>query len=217
MVRAPSPAATPGAGRDRSGRSGVDRPPDAQFKQVVQPHLGWLYGLACRLVGDGRAEDLVQDCLVRAFRSFDQLRDHEAAPAWLRQILVNLARDALRRDARTIDELPTDDIGEAYSLYRRIADEDPLPYSDSVHLDFLSCFSVPDVWAVLDRLPAHYRTPLVLVHMYGVPTREVVAALDLPRGTVLSQLHRGRKRFEQELWAYAEEHDLLRETEGATT
>lgn len=185
------------------------------FREVVRPHLGWLFGLACRLVGPERGEDAVQDCLVKAYRSFDQLRDPEAAAGWLRQILVNQIRDDARRAARQADEVPVDPVEDDYSLYRKIADEDPLPYSDSLHLDFLAGFTVPDVWAVLDRLPAHYRTPLVLVHMYGVPTREVAAALDLPQGTVLSQLHRGRKRFERELWAYADEHDLLTDREEA--
>lgn len=186
----------------------------SQFREVVSPHLPSLYGLACRLVGD-RAEDVVQDCLVRAYRRFDQLNDTEAAGGWLRQILINLVRDEARKAAREAEEVPVESVDESYSLYRRIADEDPLPYSDSLHLDFLSCFTVPDVWAVLDRLPPHYRTPLVLVHMYGVPTKEVIKALDLPEGTVLSQLHRGRKLFERELWDYAVEHDLLTEREGA--
>lgn len=180
-----------------------------RFRELVGPHLPWLYGLACRLTGDERAEDVVQECLVKAFRSFDQLEDEEAIGGWLRQILLNQIRDTVRHEARRADEVPVDHLDEGTSLYRRIADEDPLPYSDTLHLDFLSCLSVPDVWAVLDRLPAHYRTPLVLVHMYGVPAREVVKALDLPEGTVLSQLHRGRKLFEQELWDYAVDHDLL--------
>lgn len=185
-----------------------------RFREVVRPHLPWLYGLACRLSGRD-AEDLVQDCLVRAYRSFDQLRDEAAAAAWLRQILVNLVRDAARRESRQADEILVDEVDESYSLYRKLVDEDPLPYSDSLHLDFLACFTVEDVWAVLDRLPPHYRTPLVLVHMYGVPTREAARALDLPKGTLLSQLHRGRKRFEQELWEYAVANDLLSDREGA--
>jgi RNA polymerase sigma-70 factor, ECF subfamily len=185
---------------DRSG---------SRFKEVVRPHLPWLYGLACRLSGNDRAEDLVQECLVKAFRSFEQLRDVDAVASWLRQIMVNQVRDTLRQDTRHADEVPVDHLDEGSSLYRRIADEDPLPYSDTLHLDFLSCISVPDVWAVLDRLPRHYRTPLVLVHMYGVPAREAAKALELPEGTLLSQLHRGRKRFEQELWDYAMQHDLL--------
>lgn len=53
------------------------------------------------------------------------------------------------------------------SLYRTIAAEDPLPYSDSLYLDFLSTFTVEDVWAVLDRLKTISRVPLVLVYMEG--------------------------------------------------
>ena len=187
-----------------------------EFREVVRPHLPRLYGLACRLVGD-RAEDAVQDCLIKAYRNFDQLRDREAVGGWLRTILLNLVRDAARSEERAAEEIPVEQVDESYSLYRKIADEDPLPYSDTLHLDFLSCFSIPDVWAVLDELPPHYRTPLVLVHMYGVPTAEVAQALDIPQGTLLSQLHRGRKRFEQALWEYAEENDLLRETEEAVS
>ena len=187
----------------------------AEFKEAVGPHLPSLYGLACQLVGD-RAEDAVQETLVKAFRKYGQLEEPEAIGSWLRTILLNHVRDTVRRDERHLDEVPTEQVEESRSLYRRIADEDPLPYSDSVHLDFLSCFSVPDVWAVLDELPDHYRTPLVLVHMYGVPTREAAKALDVPINTLLSQLHRGRKRFEKALWDYAEANDLLREREGAT-
>ncbi|TVR37030.1 MAG: sigma-70 family RNA polymerase sigma factor [Nitriliruptor sp.] len=187
----------------------------AAFKEVVGPHLPALYGLACQLVGD-RAEDAVQEALVKAFRKCEQLEEPEAIGSWLRTILLNHVRDTVRRDERHLEEIPVEQVDDTRTLYRRIADEDPLPYSDTLHLDFLSCFSVPDVWAVLDELPDRYRTPLVLVHMYGVPTREAAKALDVPINTLLSQLHRGRKRFEQALWDYAEANDLLREREGAT-
>lgn len=182
------------------------------FTALVRPELPWLYSLARRLSGPGRAEDLVQDCLLRAYRGFDRLRDPAAAPAWLRQILLNCLRDRWRRDWRRPDEISLDGGADddGYSLYRVLAEEDPLPYSDSLHLDFLASFTTEDVWAVLDRLPDHYRIPLVLVHMEGYRTREVADALDVPQGTLLSRLHRGRQRFERELWDYAEEHELLR-------
>jgi RNA polymerase sigma-70 factor, ECF subfamily len=193
------------------GRAAVgSQPTPTAFKELVRPHLPRLYGLARHLVGDD-GEDAVQECLIKAYRSFGQLRDPEAVGGWLRQILLNHVRDRARHAARRADETPVEHVDDSYSLYRKLAEEDPLPYSDSLHLDFLSCVSVPDVWAVLDRLPAHYRTPLVLVHMYQVPTREVAAALDVPQNTLLSHLHRGRKLFERELWDYAVEHDLLRE------
>ena len=141
-----------------------------------------------------------------------ELRDVEAAPAWFRQILVNCSRDLHRKRSRRVDEVPLDDTGD-YTLYRKIADEDPLPYSDSVHLDFLHSFCEEDVWHVLDRLQPMYRVPLVLVHMEGLTTKDVSRMLGVPQNTVLSWLHRGRKSFENEMWNYAEEHELLREEE----
>lgn len=185
-----------------------------EFGQVARPHLPWLYSLARRMVGDAdAAEDLVQKALVKAFRGYANLRDLEALPAWLKQILLNCCRDHLRSEARAPDEESIDDL-EGYSLYRTLAVEDPLPYSDSLHLDFLSSFGIEDVWAVLARLEPLYRIPLVLVHMEGYSTKETAALLEVPLGTLLSRLHRGRKRFERELWDYAEERDLLRAAQG---
>ncbi len=190
----------------------MDRP---SFGEAARPHLPWMYSLARRLVGDGdAAEDLVQRCLEKAFRAYPELRDAEAMPAWLKRILVNCCRDHLRSEGRRPQESPIDDL-EGYSLYRTLAVEDPLPYSDSLHLDFLESFTIDDVHAVLARLSPLYRVPLVLVHMEGYATAEVARLLDVPIGTLLSRLHRGRKGFERELWEYAEERELLRGMEGS--
>ena len=62
---------------------------------------------------------------------------------------------------------------------------------------------------MLARLPDRYRIPLVLVYVDDFATKEVARLLGEPLGTVLSQLHRGRKLFEREMWSYAEEHGLL--------
>ncbi|MGH8945114.1 MAG: RNA polymerase sigma factor [Acidimicrobiia bacterium] len=188
---------------------------DISFVQIAREQLPWLYSLARRIAAH-QAEDVVQDCLMKAYLSFDSLRDPVAAPAWFRQILINCARDLHRKGLRRVDESPIDEIPD-YTLYRRIADEDPLPYSDSVHLDFLHSFSEEDVWNVLDRLEPKQRIPLVLVHMEGLSVKEVSRMLGVPLNTVLSWLHRGRKRFEMEMWDYADEKDLLRQRqpEGA--
>jgi RNA polymerase sigma-70 factor (ECF subfamily) len=101
------------------------------------------------------------------------------------------------------------DTVDEFSLYRKIAYEDPFPYSDSLHLDFLAEFGPDDVRAVLLGLPELYRIPMVLVYMDGFLAREVADMLDVPLGTVLARLHRGRKLFERQMWDYAEQTGLL--------
>ena len=154
------------------------------FQRLASAELPALYWLARRLVRDG-AEDLVQEALLRAYRSYGTLRQDTAAGPWLKRILVNVFRDQLRRQARLPEELPVDQV-EDFSLYQTLIEQDPLL-----------------------RLPEIYRAPLVLRYMDGFATKEIARLLDVPLGTVLARLHRGRKRFEQELWAYAQETGLL--------
>jgi RNA polymerase sigma-70 factor, ECF subfamily len=182
---------------------------DRSFREVAREQLPRLLSLARRLVGTDDAEDAVQDCLLKAFQRFDQLQDVRAAPSWLTSILVNCCRDRGRSDARRPVEIDVESI-EDFSLYRRVADEDPFPYSDSLHLDFLAEFDKDDVRAVLMRLPELYRIPLVVVYMDGYRARELAEMLGVPLGTVLARLHRGRKLFEKQMWEYAEEAGLLR-------
>ena len=183
-----------------------------QFQELVRSELPGLYSLAARLTGDD-PEDLVQECLLRAYRSFGSLRERHAAGKWLRSILVNAWKDRLRKRSRSPREVGFEDVDD-FSLYRKIAEEDPLPYSDSLHLDFLGAFSEEDVREVLLRLPLHYRAPLVLRYMEGFATKEIARMLDAPLGTILARLHRGRKLFEKQMWDYAVDRGLLT-TEGA--
>jgi len=177
------------------------------FEAMATEAIPGLYALARRLTDRG-AEDLVQECLLRAYRAYATLEEEAAGPAWLRRILVNAFRDRLRKEARSVDEVAVEDV-EGFSLYRTLAEEDPFPYSDTLHLDFLHAFGREDVRAVLLRLPVRYRAPLVLRYMEGFSTKEIARLLDEPIGTVLAQLHRGRKLFERELWDYANEAGLL--------
>jgi RNA polymerase sigma-70 factor (ECF subfamily) len=188
--------------RDSSNRAARER-----FRVLAESQLPRLYTIARRLVGD-EAEDAVQDALLKAYRAFDRLEHPGAGPAWLRRILVNVCRDRGRAKARAPEEVSFEAV-EEFSLYRRIADEDPFPYSDSLHLDFLEQFGAEDVREVLRRLPDLYRTPMLLVYVDGFATKEVAVMLSAPLGTVLARLHRGRKLFERELWAYAKTNGLL--------
>jgi RNA polymerase sigma-70 factor (ECF subfamily) len=179
-----------------------------RFRAMASTHLGRLYSTARRLVGDD-AEDAVQETLLKAYQRLDQLQDEEAAGAWLTTILVNSCRDRGRARARQPEEVNIDHVDE-FSLYRKIAREDPFPYSDSLHLDFLQRFGKEDVTAVLLSIPEIYRVPLVLVHMEGYATKEVARIVKAPLGTVLARLHRGRKLFEKKMWDYADENGLLK-------
>jgi RNA polymerase sigma-70 factor, ECF subfamily len=204
--------------RNKSNRASVLQEADAgpsaresgtkeRFRLLAEEQLPRLYAIARRLVGD-EAEDAVQDALLKAYRAFDQLQHASAGPTWLASIVVNVCRDRGRARARAPAEVSIESVGE-FSLYRKIAAEDPFPYSDSLHLDFLDQFGAEDVRAVLERLPDRYRVPLVLVYVDGFATKEVARVLGTPLGTVLAQLHRGRKLFERQLWDYAEEKGLL--------
>ena len=178
-----------------------------RFQQLARGELAGLYALAARLTHDD-PEDLVQECLLHAYRSFSSLKESQAAGKWLRTILLNVWKDRLRKRGRSPHEVAFEDV-EDFSLYRKIADEDPLPYSDSLHLDFLGAFSEEDVRAVLMRLPMHYRAPLVLRYMEGYATKEIARMLNTPLGTILARLHRGRKLFEKQMWEYATSQGLL--------
>jgi RNA polymerase sigma-70 factor, ECF subfamily len=179
-----------------------------RFRMLARQQLPKLYSIARRLVGT-EAEDAVQDCLLKAFQGFHQLHEAAAGPAWLTRILINCCRDRGRIVARSVQQVELDEV-EQFSLFRKIAYEDPFPYSDSLHLDFLDEFGPEDVRAVVMQLPMLYRIPVVLVYMDGYLAREVATMLEIPLGTVLARLHRGRKLFEKQLWDYADANGLLR-------
>ncbi|MGQ0848119.1 MAG: sigma-70 family RNA polymerase sigma factor [Actinomycetota bacterium] len=177
------------------------------FQHLAIREIPALYSLARRLVRDN-AEDLVQETLLNGYRSFGTLKEAAAGGRWLKSIMVNLFRDQLRKRVRSVEEFPVEEI-EEFSLYRALIEDDPFPYSDALHLDFLQVFAREDVREVLLHLPEIYRAALVLRYMDGFATKEIARMLKVPMGTVLARLHRARKLFEIELWIYAEEAGLL--------
>jgi RNA polymerase sigma-70 factor (ECF subfamily) len=184
--------------------------PAAIFEAATLPHLKPLYRLALRLTGNATAaEDLVQETYLRALQSFRALRDHGRVRPWLFQILSRLVIDRHRAAAR---EVPLDDPEglDRFSLYDRIADEDPLPYSNDLHADFLAQFRDEDVRRALLALPESHRVPLVLLHAEEMSYRDIAEAIGCPIGTVMSRLYRARKILERELWACARRRGLIR-------
>jgi RNA polymerase sigma-70 factor (ECF subfamily) len=181
-----------------------------RFEELALPHLKSLFRYGLRLTGNGGvAEELVQETYLKALESFPALRDPTRIKGWLFRIMSRLAIDRRRSEAREVTVEVTEDL-DRFSLYDLIWEEDPLPYSDRLHEDFLAQFRDAEVRAALSALPDTYLAPLVLLYLEGMTYRELAEVLELPMGTVMSRLHRGRKILERELWEYAKRRGLVR-------
>lgn len=181
----------------------------SSFATLVEPHLDYLYAFARKLCGERTAaEDLVQDALVRAFQAHESLRNRERPRYWLTKVLLSASADRWRKEAPHEKDVPLED--ERFSLFDTLVEEDPLPYSDRLHLDFLDLFDDENLIASLQQIHAPHRTALVLAYVYGYKAREIAELTGTTTGTVLARLHRGRKQLEKALWEYAKQHGLLK-------
>ena len=200
---------------DPTGQAGPDRgagAPARPFADVAREHLDGLYGYCVRLTSDRtEAEDLVQDTLLRAMRAYPGLRDASSVKGWLFAIATNGWRDLCRAHGRKVPTVSLDgsDPDDDFSLFTTLAIEDPFPYSDELHLDFLRLFHDEDVQAVFARINRVFRAPLILTTIHGFSCKEAAAILDVPLGTLLSRLHRGRKQLERGMWDYAVKNGLV--------
>lgn len=200
------------AHRQPSSEGADDEPKDRPFADVAREQLDGLYGYCVRLTNNRTdAEDLVQDTLLRAMRAFPGLRDQKKVKSWLFTVATNAWRDLCRARGRTLPTVSLDsrDPDDDFSLFATLAIEDPFPYSDELHLDFLRLFRDEDVQDVFARINPVFRAPLILTTIHGFSCKEAAAILKVPLGTILSRLHRGRKQLERGMWDYAVKNGLV--------
>ena len=151
------------------------------FADALVDQLPALRRFAAALSGSlPMADDLVQDCIERALRKSDQLREPHRLGAWLRTIMHNVFVNELRRRRHE----PTQDI-ENLADELSVGDSDP-----SLARDFVRA---------LNGLSVEHREILLLVGLDGLSYREIAATLDLPIGTVMSRLARARGRLREAL------------------
>lgn len=185
---------------------------ESSFAEDLSANFEGLYGYCVRLTGNPHdAEDLVQETFLRAVRGRAELREPARLKPWLFAIATNRWRDIGRARGREVATTPLDSVDEEdrFSLFQTIAIEDPFPYSDELHLDFLRLFGDEDVQAVFGSITPAFRVPIILTVIHGFSCKEAAAIIDIPLGTVLSRLHRGRKQLERGLWDYAVRNGLV--------
>ena len=139
------------------------------------------------------ADDLVQDTYARAFRSWRQYTPGTNLRAWLLRILTNLNIDRGRRQQRTPDSQPLEE-GD-YFLYNRL--EETVPEQNPDEERVIQRLSQDDAVEALSAVPHDFRDAIVLVDIGDFSYQDAAQILDIPIGTVMSRLHRGRRILKQ--------------------
>jgi RNA polymerase sigma-70 factor, ECF subfamily len=139
------------------------------------------------------AEDLVQDTYARAFRSWRSFTPGTNLRAWLLRILTNLNIDRGRRIQRSPDMQPLEE--SDYFLYNKLEEA----AGDTEENRVLERLSQDDIVDALAAVPHDFRDVLVLVDIGDFTYADAAQILDIPIGTVMSRLHRGRRILKQEL------------------
>ena len=166
-----------------------------RFEEEALELSDQVYRVARHLVGSREeAEDLVQETYARAFRSWRSFRPGTNLRAWLLRILTNLNIDRGRRRQRTPDMQPLDE-GE-YFLYNRLESSSDGTTDEERVVERLS---QDDVVGALSAVPHDFRDVVVLVDIGDFSYADAAQILDIPIGTVMSRLHRGRRILKQQL------------------
>ena len=171
-----------------------------RFEEEALDLSDQVYRVARHLVGSREAaEDLVQETYVRAFRSWQQFTPGTNLRAWLLRILTNLNIDRGRRQQRTPQTQSLDEKSDYY-LYDKLEQAEGGPLDEERVIEKLSQDSIVDALA---HVPHDFRDVLVLVDIGEFSYADAAQILDIPIGTVMSRLHRGRRILKQAMANHA--------------
>lgn len=172
---------------------------------MLTQHLDALFRTALRLCQghEADAEDLLQDAMLRAFNSYDQLREPTAARSWLFTILSRTHLNRVRTKGRRAEVVSTD-LDEA-AFEAALADWAPIASpGETAEARQLG----EQLMRAVDELPPELRSVVVLVDVEGFAQREVANMQGIPEGTVASRLFRARRRLRRALEAPARDARL---------
>ena len=171
-----------------------------------------LFSTAMRMTrNQSDAEDLVQETFIKAWRSFHTFQTGTNLRAWLYRIMTNTFINKYNSKLRKPTETELDEVEELY-LYKRLGSIDQSKLSSSAEDQMLELFTDDEVKNALEELPETFRLPVLLSDVDGFSYKEIAEMLDIPLGTVMSRLHRGRKLMQKMLYEYAKERGLINES-----
>jgi RNA polymerase sigma-70 factor (ECF subfamily) len=192
-----------GAGRKRAAQESSEKGSDlrVEFEALALPHLDSLYRTGMRMTRNREeAEDLVQETYMKAFRSFRTFQPDTNIRAWLFKIMTNSYINRYRKNSAEPPKARFQDVkaflSSAEAAETTAAVEDMQDFKLDERLD-------GEVKQALDELPDEFRMVVVMALVEGLSYKEVARALDIPIGTVMSRLYRGRQALKQRLAEYA--------------
>ena len=180
-----------------------------RFQEDALPLLDSLYAGALRMTRNpADAEDLVQETMLRAYRSFNRFEPGTNLKAWLFRILTNAYINVYRKRQREPQKVSQDDV-EEFDLYQELKDHDP-QFSATPETIVLDSLVDSDIIEAIDALPEQFRLAVILSDIEGFTYAEMAEIMDVPLGTVMSRLHRGRKALQKRLWDLAVERGIVK-------
>jgi RNA polymerase sigma-70 factor (ECF subfamily) len=181
----------------------------ATFADQAMEFMGPLYSAALRMTRNAAdAEDLVQETYLRAYRGFGGFEQGTNLKAWLYRILTNTYINSYRAKKRRPEESDLEDVEDLY-LYRRLSSADVEKLGRSAEDELFDLFTDDEVKAALESLPEQFRMAVLLADIEGFSYKEIADILDIPIGTVMSRLHRGRRGLQKRLWEFATREGLI--------
>jgi RNA polymerase sigma-70 factor (ECF subfamily) len=181
----------------------------ARFTRDTLPLLDSLYASALRMTRNpADAEDLVQETMLRAYRSFDRFEEGTNLKAWMFRIMTNAYINTYRKKQREPKKVSSEEI-EDFDLYQELKNHDD-QFSQTPERIVLDSLVDSDIIEAIDDLPEQFRLAVVLSDVEGFSYAEMAEIMDVPLGTVMSRLHRGRKALQKRLWDLARDRGIVR-------
>ena len=174
----------------------------ARFERDALAFTNQLYAAALRYTRNpDDAKDLVQDTYLKAFASFHQFEPGTNLKAWLYRVLTTTFINTYRKDQRR----PQLSAGEIEDWQLADAASHTSNLGKSAEVEALENLPDSDIKRALQEIPEEFRIAVYLADVEGFSYKEIADIVDVPAGTVMSRLHRGRKQLREKLADYAKE------------